>query len=123
MERKNLNIETVEIQNEKYIYKIYFFKVTDWSKDICKLNDLIKAGTSKEADILIKNQDGVGDNFYELLRRFLFYYRGIVSSTSFIKAHSGNKNLQSIIGNAKEWCYIYITKIDLFTKEKANHDD
>lgn len=118
MERRNLNIETVEIQSENHICKIYFFKIVDWSKDICKLNSIVKADTPIEADILIKNQTNVNDNFYELLRRFLFYYRGIVLSTSYVKAYSGNENLQSIMGNAEEWCYVYITRVDLFIKEE-----
>lgn len=118
MERKNLNIETVEIQSKNYICKIYFFKIIDWSKDICKLNNIVKADASIQADILIKNQTCINDNFYELLRRFLYYYRGIVFNTSYIKAYSGNENLQSIMGNAEEWCYVYITRVDLFKKEE-----
>lgn len=118
MEKKNLNIETVEIQSKKYICRIYFFKITDWSKDICKLNDLIKADAPIQADILIKNQTCVNDNFYELLRRFSYYYRGIVFNTSYVKAYSGNESLQSIMGNTEEWCYVYITRVDLFIKEE-----
>ena len=119
MERKNLNIETVEIQSKNYICKIYFFKIIDWSKDICKLNNIVKADAPIQADILIKNQTCVNDNFYELLRRFLYYYRGIVFNTSYVKAYSGNENLQSIMGNAEEWCYVYITRVDLFKKEET----
>ena len=118
MERKNLNIETVEIQSKNYICKIYFFKIIDWSKDICKLNNIVKADAPIQADILIKNQTCVNDNFYELLRRFLYYYRGIVFNTSYVKAYSGNENLQSIMGNAEEWCYVYITRVGLFKKEE-----
>ena len=118
MERKNLNIETVEIQSKNYICKIYFFKIIDWYKYICKLNNIVKADAPIQADILIKNQTCVNDNFYELLRRFLYYYRGIVFNTSYVKAYSGNENLQSIMGNAEEWCYVYITRVDLFKKEE-----
>lgn len=118
MERKNLNIETVTIQSENCIRKIYFFKITNWSKDICKLNNIVKADTPIEADILIKNQTNVNDNLYELLKRFLYCCHGMVFNTTYLTAFSENPDLQSIIDNAKEWCYIYITRVDLFIKEE-----
>ncbi len=117
MERKNLNIKTVEIQSENCIRKIYFFKITDWSKDICKLNNIVKADTSIEADILIKNQTSVNDNFYELLRRFSYRCYGMIFNTTYLTAYSENQDLQSIINNAKEWCYVYVTRVDIFIKE------
>lgn len=118
MERRNLNIETVEIQNENCIRKIYFFKIVDWSKDICKLNSIVKADTPIEADILIKNQTNVNDNSYELLKRFLYRCCGMVFNTNYLTAFSENPDLQSIIDNAKEWCYVYVTRVDLFIRKE-----
>ena len=116
MEAKNLNIETVEIHERRADYKFYYFKITDWSKNTLNADD-IRAATSIKADILIKNQACINNNFYRLIRRFLFYYSGIVFNN--LKVYSSkDADLQSIIDDAKEWCYIYVTKVNLFVKEE-----
>ena len=118
MEKRNLNIKTIEIQSKNCIRKIYFFKITDWSKDVRKINDLIKADASIVTNILVKNQTCINNNFYELLTRFSYYYRGIAFNTAYLRTYSDNTNLQSIMGNAEEWCYVYITRVDSFIKEE-----
>lgn len=119
MEKRNLKVETVEIHERRADYKFHYFKITNWSKNTLNADD-IRAATSIKADILIKNQTCINNNSYRLIRRFLFYYSGIVFNTLCIKAYSSeDADLQSIIDNVKEWCYIYVTGVDLFIKDKT----
>lgn len=110
MKTKNLNIETITVQNKQHgVYKISFFKITDWSKNAINNNN-----NAPNPNLLIKRlQSDESSNLYDLIS----FIELVGPGYDYIKVYSGSP-YPEIIDEIEEWCYVYIVKIEILVKGK-----